>query len=112
MRISCLITEFDKLHRLILRQTVISEPLPVPFVKLLISLDDTLAGAQGAKKKMNATNAKALNSMKQKLKKVQREFETVLVSYRAVRVSFTFSIALISYSAVSLQIKLADANLS
>ena len=80
--------EFDKLHRLILRQSVIAEPLPLPFVKLLISLDDTIAGAQGAKKKMNATNAKALNSMKQKLKKVQREFEVVVNKFKEVRGSF------------------------
>lgn len=44
-----------------------------------------LASAQGAKKKMNATNAKALNSMKQKLKKTQRDHEAALAKYKEVR---------------------------
>ena len=33
---------------------------------------------------MNATNSKALNSMKQKLKKTQREFEVTIAKYKAV----------------------------
>lgn len=35
---------------------------------------------------MNATNSKALNSMKQKLKKTQREYEVTIAKYKAVSV--------------------------
>ena len=48
-----------------------------------------LVSAQAAKKKMNATNAKALNSMKQKLKKTQREYEATIAKYKEVRLSCT-----------------------
>jgi translation initiation factor 3 subunit C len=78
------LTEFDKLVRLVSRQANVAEAIPTGFVKALISLDDTLAAAQGAKKKMNATNAKALNSMKQKLKKTQRENEEIIKKYKEV----------------------------
>jgi translation initiation factor 3 subunit C len=35
---------------------------------------------------MNATNSKALNSMKQKLKKTQREYEVTIAKFKAVSV--------------------------
>ncbi|EGU13619.1 Eukaryotic translation initiation factor 3 subunit 8 [Rhodotorula toruloides ATCC 204091] len=75
--------EFDKLVRLAARQTNTAEPIPVGFFKILSSLDEMVASAQGNRKKMNATNAKALNSMKQKVKKAQREHEGQLNKYRA-----------------------------
>ena len=37
---------------------------------------------------MNATNAKALNSMKQKLKKTQRDYDQLITKYKAVRPRF------------------------
>lgn len=77
--------EFDKLVRLISRQANVAEAIPTGFVKILVSLDVNLASAAGAKKKMNATNAKALNSMKQKLKKTQRDYETLIAKYKLVR---------------------------
>lgn len=65
------------------------EGIPVAFIKALVSLDDTLAGAQGAKKKMNATNSKALNAMKQKLKKTQRDHEESIKKYKEVSSSLS-----------------------
>lgn len=91
-RASCLVltdlAEFDKLVRLISRQANVAEAIPTGFVKMLVSLDAHLAGAQGAKKKMNATNAKALNSMKQKLKKTQRDYEELIKKFKLVRAVF------------------------
>ena len=82
----CIATEFDKLVRLVARQGTVGEAVPTAFVKALVSLDDTLAAAQGAKKKMNATNSKALNAMKQKLKKTQRDHEDTIKRYKEVSV--------------------------
>ncbi|GAA6044326.1 hypothetical protein JCM8097_000922 [Rhodosporidiobolus ruineniae] len=75
--------EFDKMVRLVSRVTTSADPIPTGFYKILSNLDEMVASAQNARKKMNATNAKALNSMKQKVKKTQREHETALTRYRA-----------------------------
>ncbi|KAH9814805.1 translation initiation factor eIF-3 subunit 8 [Melampsora americana] len=77
--------EFDKLTRLVTRQSNVSEPLPVPYIKVILSLEEgqTVTNANAAtKKKMNATNAKAFNTMKQKLKKAIRENEAIFEKYK------------------------------
>ncbi|KAG1856517.1 eukaryotic translation initiation factor 3 subunit 8 [Suillus tomentosus] len=78
--------EFDKLLRLVQRQSNAAEPLPPFFVKTLLSLEDSLNAAlmkeKEAKKKMNATNARALNSMKQKVRKTAKEFEKEVQQYQ------------------------------
>ena len=79
--------EFDKLVRLVSRQANTSDGIPSGFYKILSNLDEMLVSAQGNRKKMNATNAKALNSMKQKVKKTQREHESQLNKYKAVSFS-------------------------
>lgn len=80
--------EFDKLLRLVQRQSNAAEPLPPFFVKTLLSLEDSLNAAlmkeKEAKKKMNATNARALNSMKQKVRKTAKEFEKEVQQYQNV----------------------------
>ncbi|POY71090.1 hypothetical protein BMF94_5847 [Rhodotorula taiwanensis] len=76
-------TEFDKLVRLAARLVQTNDTIPVGFFKVLSSLDEMVASAQQNRKKMNATNAKALNSMKQKVKKTQREHEAALARYKA-----------------------------
>jgi translation initiation factor 3 subunit C len=80
--------EFDKLLRMIQRQHNVSEPIPPFFIKTLLSLETSLNNAiakeKEAKKKMNATNAKALTAMKQKVKKAQKEYESDLTKYQAV----------------------------
>jgi len=70
------------------RQSNAAEPLPPFFIKTLISLEHSLNAAlakeKEAKKKMNATNARALNSMKQKVRKTTKEFEKEVLQYQEV----------------------------
>lgn len=80
--------EFDKLVRLIQRQHNLSEPVPSHFIKTLINLETSIAGTlqkeKEAKKKMNASNAKALTAMKQKIKKSMKEYESDIKKYQQV----------------------------
>ncbi|KAF8312864.1 hypothetical protein DL93DRAFT_1234382 [Clavulina sp. PMI_390] len=80
-------SEFDKLTRLIQRQSTLSgttaEPTAPIYLRVLSSLEKAIsdvreAAAQpdAAKKKMDTAKAKALNTMKQKLKKTIKEYET------------------------------------
>lgn len=79
--------EFDKLLRLVQRQSNVAEPIPPFFVKALINLESSLntalAKEKEAKKKTNAANARALNSMKQKIKKALKEYEKEIHQYQA-----------------------------
>ncbi|KAI5119955.1 hypothetical protein M0805_002144 [Coniferiporia weirii] len=71
--------EFDKLVRLVERQTNVAERVPSFYVRTLLNLDQSLntalAKEKEAKKKMNASNARALNTMKQKVRKTSKEYE-------------------------------------
>ncbi|KAF8750885.1 Eukaryotic translation initiation factor 3 subunit K [Rhizoctonia solani] len=77
--------QFDKLLRLVQRQTNLSDPVPSFFLELLKSLEKDITDAQNreksAAKKMNATNARALNGMKQKLRKSTKEYEVAIKSF-------------------------------
>ncbi|CAE6503034.1 unnamed protein product [Rhizoctonia solani] len=77
--------EFDKLLRLVQRQTNLSDPVPSFFLELLKSLENDITEAQNrektATKKMNATNARALNGTKQKLRKSTKEYEAAIKSF-------------------------------
>ncbi|KAL0956288.1 hypothetical protein HGRIS_002446 [Hohenbuehelia grisea] len=71
--------EYDKLTRMVQKQSNVSEPIPPFYIRTLSSLETSVNNAQTkekeAKKKMNATNAKALTAMKQKVKKALKEYE-------------------------------------
>jgi hypothetical protein len=72
---------------LINRQANAADPLPISYIKLILSLEQSQIAVNenaAVKKKMNATNAKALNTMKQKLKKTIRENEAIIEKYKAV----------------------------
>ncbi|WVQ96216.1 eukaryotic translation initiation factor 3 subunit C [Kwoniella sp. CBS 9459] len=86
-------TELDKVFRFIQRHqlTLVASPIPaaghIPpaFLEILVSLEGdvnkTIAGEKSASKKMAPAKAKALNGMKQTLKKKSKEFEGVLKTY-------------------------------
>lgn len=80
--------EFDKLVRMVQRQQNVSEPVPPFFIRTLVTLESSLNSAvakeKEAKKKMNASNARALTAMKQKVKKVAKEHENEIKQYHAV----------------------------
>lgn len=61
--------------------------LPPTYLRLLTSLEDTIAEAGAKKKKLNTTHSKALNGMKQKIKKLQREHESSVNKYKVARLS-------------------------
>lgn len=71
------------------RQQNVAEPVPPFYLKTLASLESSLNAAlakeKEAKKKMNASNARALTAMKQKVKKTVKENETELKRYQEVR---------------------------
>jgi translation initiation factor 3 subunit C len=48
------------------------------------SISSAAAKEKEGGKKMNASNAKALNGMKQKVRKTLREYETAVESYKKV----------------------------
>lgn len=87
VRISLLLTstEFDVLLRLRDRQRTLNETIPASFIKCLSSLETFLASSLANKeavKKMKAPNAKAMNGMKSKLKKVVKDNEAAVQQYR------------------------------
>ncbi|KAH9937729.1 eukaryotic translation initiation factor 3 subunit 8 [Amylocystis lapponica] len=79
-------TEFDKLVRMVQRQQNVAEPVPSFYVRTLAGLESSLNAAvskeKEAKKKMNASNARALTAMKQKVKKVAKEYEKEIKQFQ------------------------------
>ncbi|WFD44839.1 Translation initiation factor 3 subunit c [Malassezia psittaci] len=78
--------EFDALLRLCDRQRKLNESIPPSFIKTVSKLDEFLAKSladKDAVKKMKGPNAKAMNGMKQKLKKTVKENDKALEQYRA-----------------------------
>ncbi|KAI0358603.1 eukaryotic translation initiation factor 3 subunit 8 [Trametes cingulata] len=78
--------EFDKLIRMVQRQQNVSEPVPPFFIRTLANLENSLSAAvakdKESKKKMNASNARALTAMKQKVKKISKEYERELKRFQ------------------------------
>lgn len=74
--------------RLVQRQQNVSEPVPPFYVRTLVSLESSLNAAlareKEAKKKMNASNARALTAMKQKVKKIIKEYEKEVKHFQTV----------------------------
>ena len=71
---------------MIQRQQNVGEPMPPFFIRTITELETSVNDAQSkdAKKKMNATNARALTAMKQKVKKTLKDFEKEVKRYQAV----------------------------
>ncbi|MCJ1472731.1 Translation initiation factor 3 subunit c [Lambiella insularis] len=82
---SSISTEFDKLNRQVVKIAA-AEKAPKQYIKTAADLEDfmneTIAKQKASTKKMNATNAKGLNAMKQKIKRNNREYSTEIEKYR------------------------------
>ena len=70
------------------RQQNVSEPVPPFFIRTLANLEGSLNAAvakdKESKKKMNASNARALTAVKQKVKKLLKEFEKDVKRFQEV----------------------------
>lgn len=77
--------EFDKLNRQVVKMAA-QEKTPKIYIKTISDLEDLMNEAIAKKKvstkKMNATNAKGLNAMKQKIKRNNKDFMTEIEKYR------------------------------
>ncbi|KAL9035389.1 MAG: hypothetical protein Q9214_006603, partial [Letrouitia sp. 1 TL-2023] len=71
------------------------EKIPKSYVKTISDLEDfmndTIAKQKVTTKKMNATNARGLNAMKQKIKRNNREYITEIEKYRADKEEYMMS---------------------
>lgn len=78
--------EFDKLNRQVVKLAE-KEKLPKIYVKTISELEDfmneTIAMQKVTTKKLNATNARGLNAMKQKIKRNNRDYAGEIDKYRA-----------------------------
>ncbi|GAO14660.1 hypothetical protein UVI_02008920 [Ustilaginoidea virens] len=83
--------EFDKLGRQVARMQD-SGKTPKPYIRIIAELEDfmneTLAKQKVTPKKMNATQARGLNAVKQKMKKTSKEYQTGIEAYRADKEGF------------------------
>ncbi|KAL2838387.1 eukaryotic translation initiation factor 3 subunit EifCc [Aspergillus pseudoustus] len=84
-------TEFDKLNRQIVK-VLQSGPVPRIYVKTVADLEDfvneTVTKQKSSNKKMNASNAKGFNAIKQKIKKNNKDYATQVEKYRANKDSY------------------------
>ncbi|KAI0834515.1 eukaryotic translation initiation factor 3 subunit 8 N-terminus-domain-containing protein [Hypoxylon sp. FL0890] len=86
--------EFDKLNR---QAAKISERGRTPklYVKALVEIEDamneTISKQKVTPKKMNATSARGLNAVKQKLKKLKQDYQSQIDSYRQDPLDFLAS---------------------
>ncbi|XP_058649998.1 eukaryotic translation initiation factor 3 subunit C isoform X3 [Onychostoma macrolepis] len=79
--------EFEQLCRAFLKSKTIMDKEGVPpfYIRLLADLEDYLNQLwedKEGKKKMNKNNAKALSTLRQKIRKYNKDFETEIVSYK------------------------------
>ena len=70
------------------RQQNVAEPVPPFYIRTLVTLESSLNAAiakeKEAKKKMNASNARAMTAMKQKVKKIVKEYEKEVKQFQEV----------------------------
>jgi translation initiation factor 3 subunit C len=83
--------EFDKLNRQVVR-LVQSGNTPKAYIKAIAELEDfmneTIAKQKVSTRKMNATNARGLNAVKQRIKKNNKDYQKDIDAYKADKDSF------------------------
>ncbi|KAL4965275.1 translation initiation factor eIF3 core subunit c [Aspergillus stella-maris] len=83
--------EFDKMNRQIVKIAQ-SGPVPKIYVKTVADLEDfvneTVTKQKSSNKKMNASNAKGFNAIKQKIKKNNKDYAAQVEKYRANKDGF------------------------
>ncbi|KJZ73779.1 Eukaryotic translation initiation factor 3 subunit C [Hirsutella minnesotensis 3608] len=83
--------EYDKLNRQVIKLQD-GGKAPKPYIRICAELEDfmneALAKQKVTPKKMNATQARALNAVKQKIKKTNKEHQTQIDAYRADKDAF------------------------
>ncbi|KAI9147973.1 Eukaryotic translation initiation factor 3 subunit C [Paramyrothecium foliicola] len=82
--------EYDKLNRQVAKLP--GGKTPKTYIRIIAELEDFMNEAQAKQKvtpkKMNAIQARALNAVKQKIKKTNKEFQTQIEAYRADKDGF------------------------
>ncbi|KAG1180489.1 hypothetical protein G6F70_002222 [Rhizopus microsporus] len=83
---SLIATEFDKLTVTISRATTGFNKIPMPkfYIKLMVELEDSLAEnlKKDKGKKKSTGNTKAMNNLRQKLKKLSKQYGEYVTAYR------------------------------
>ncbi|KAF9884398.1 Translation initiation factor 3 subunit c [Aspergillus nanangensis] len=83
--------EFDKLNRQIVK-VLQSGPAPRIYIKTVADLEDlvneTISKQKSSKKKMNASNSKGFNAVKQRIKKNNKEYLTKIEEYQKNKDAF------------------------
>ena len=83
--------EFDKLNRQVIK-LVQDGKTPKPYVKAIAELEDfmneTIAKQKVSTRKMNATNARGLNAVKQRIKKNNKDYQKDIDAYKADKEAF------------------------
>jgi translation initiation factor 3 subunit C len=86
-----LLIEFDKINRQVVK-LVLSGNVPKLYVKAIADLEDfmneAIAKQKVTAKKMNATNARGLNAVKQRIKKNNKDYQKEIDAYRADKDAF------------------------
>uniref|UniRef100_A0A669F2X2 Eukaryotic translation initiation factor 3 subunit C n=1 Tax=Oreochromis niloticus TaxID=8128 RepID=A0A669F2X2_ORENI len=104
--------EFEQLCRAFLKSKNIvdKEGIPPFYIRLLADLEDYLNQLwedKEGKKKMNKNNAKALSTLRQKIRKYNRDFESEIAAYKEVKsktkASFVVPAVLMQSRAIFLQ---------
>lgn len=85
------ILEFDKLNRQVVK-LVQAGNTPKPYVRAISELEDfmneTIAKQKVSTKKMNATNARGLNAVKQRIKKNNKDYQKEIDTYKEDKDAF------------------------
>ncbi|TVY54234.1 Eukaryotic translation initiation factor 3 subunit C [Lachnellula cervina] len=83
--------EFDKLNRQVVK-LVQAGNTPKPYIRAIAELEDfmneAIAKQKVSTKKMNATNARGLNAVKQRIKKNNKDYQKDIDAYRADKDTF------------------------